>query len=63
MQHDQELRGGAWKKTLIIYIYTNSLLTMQNVDWVIQHSAIFHIVINTIDTTEGFGEGCRDDNY
>ena len=51
------------EKNLIIYIYTNYLLTMQNADWVRQHSAIFHIVINTIDTPKGSREGCRDDNY
>ena len=31
------------EKNLIIYIHTNSLLTMQNADWVRQRSAIFHI--------------------
>ena len=51
------------EKNLIIYIYTNYLLTMQNADWVRQHSAIFHIVINTIDTPKGSREGCRDGNY
>ena len=63
MQYDQELGGGAWKKNLVIYTHINSSLTMQNTDWVVQHSAIFHIVINTIDTPKGSREGCRDDNY
>ena len=51
------------KKPLVIYIHINSSLTMQNTDWVVQHSAIFHIVINTIDTPKGSREGCRYDNY